>query len=82
MIWGKRMKYQSIPVWIKSTYGDDPSRPAVKTVRAWCREGHIYPMPRKHGRAYMLHPRACYVDPTSPASVRAAKEYVNDTKAA
>ena len=72
----------SIPVWLDQTYGDDPSRPTVETVRAWCRDGKIYPRPRKQGRAYFLHPRATYIDPTDRGSIVAAKEHVHGTKAA
>jgi len=77
------------PVWVgierwlqRNFDDDDPARPAVKTVRTWCREGKLYPAPRKQGRAYFLDPRACYCDPQSTASVRAAKRHVHGTEAA
>lgn len=73
----------SIPAWIDRAYApDDPYRPTVRTVRKWCNEGRIYPTPRKQGRAYFLHPRATYVDPSSPASIKAAKEHVHGRSAA
>lgn len=72
-----------IEQWLDRNFdADDPVRPAIKTVRAWCRDGKLYPTPRKQGRAYFLHPHACYVDPSNAASIRAAKRHVNGTEAA
>ena len=66
------MEKVSIETWLARNYapGDGP---AVKTVRAWCRDGKIYPAPQKQGRAYSLDARACYVDPRDPVSLRAAR---------
>lgn len=71
----------SIETWLERNYapGDGP---AVKTVRAWCRDGKIYPAPQKQGRAYYLDARACYVDPSDPVSLRAAHRHVHGSEAA
>ncbi len=72
-----------IEQWLDRNFDrDDPVRPAVKTVRAWCRDGKLYPAPRKQGRAYFLAPNACYVDPASRASLRSAKRHVDGTETA
>ena len=76
------MKLVSIPTWLDLTYGDDPGRPQLDTVRAWCRDGKLYPPAMKQGRAYYLDPRACYVDPTDAASMREARRRVDESKAA
>lgn len=72
----------SIPTWLDETYGDDPSRPTLDTVRTWCRDGKLYPAPMKQGRSYFLDPATCYVDPTDPASMREARRRVDESKAA
>lgn len=77
------MKAVSIKRWLDLQYApDDPDRPTVRTVRAWCREGRLYPMPRKHGRSYFLDPKACYVDPSSPSSIQEARRIVHGTETA
>lgn len=51
--------------WAKSVYGDAP--PHIKTLRRWCSEGKIFPIPEKHGRAYYVEKNARYVgDYNSP----------------
>jgi len=74
-------RWVTIPKWLELHY-DPEDRPTVRTVREWCREGKIYPAPRRHGRAYYLDSRAVYVDPTSRASVSEAKRLVHGTEAA
>lgn len=77
------MKSVSIPKWLELHYAsDDPARPAINTVRAWCRDGKLYPRPRKQGRSYFLDPRAVYVDPSSITSMREAKRIVHGSEAA
>jgi prophage antirepressor-like protein len=58
--------------WGKLQYGDNI--PHMNTLRRWVANGNIYPRPRKHGRAYMVHPAAVYVDPTDPQSLLEARE--------
>lgn len=63
------VKLMRLDRWAEDKYGDD--RPSVHTLRRWCRDGHIYPAPVKHGRSYYVRPDAEYVDfasPTTPAN--------------
>jgi hypothetical protein len=52
-----------IPVWLwaEQTFGE--FAPAKNTLRAWCRNGKILPVPRKVGREFFCSPDARYVDP-------------------
>ena len=78
-----RTAWVGIERWLELNYdAADPARPTVRTVRTWCRDGKVYPTPRKQGRAYFLDPHACYVDPANPASIRAAKRHIHGTEAA
>lgn len=45
--------------WARAVYGEDA--PAQFTLRRWARDGHISPMPEKHGRSYFVKPDAKYV---------------------
>ena len=52
--------------WARANYGQKP--PHVNTLRRWCRDGKIFPIPRKHGRSYFLEETARYVgDYNDPA---------------
>jgi hypothetical protein len=52
-----------IPLWLwaEQTFGE--FGPAKNTLRSWCRNGKILPVPRKVGREYFCSPDARYVDP-------------------
>ena len=56
-------RLMTLEEWARAHYTTPPS---VKTLRRWCREARIYPAPRKHGRAYFVHPDAHYIDPANP----------------
>lgn len=49
-----------IETWINTAYEGSQKKPAVKTVRAWVRDGKIHPAPEKHGRAYYFNASARY----------------------
>jgi hypothetical protein len=53
----------TLEAWVLATYGKALS---IATARRWVRDGFIYPVPEKHGRAYYLDPGARYVDPANP----------------
>lgn len=46
-------KLLTIPEWITHTY-DENSRPALRTVRRWIRDGLL--AAERHGRTYYLRP--------------------------
>lgn len=50
--------------WATLRYGDDA--PHDNTLRRWARDGFIYPMPRKQGRAYFVDESAIYLRPGDP----------------
>lgn len=50
--------------WAQRRYGED--MPHDNTLRRWARDGFIYPMPRKHGRAYFVDENAIYLKPGDP----------------
>lgn len=52
-------KLITLEEWAQSQYGDNA--PRQNTLRLWCREGRIYPVPQKHGRSYFVEPSARYV---------------------
>ncbi len=62
--------------WARKQYGDDA--PTVGTLRRWCRDGKIFPIPEKHGRSYFLQETARYVgdynDPSFLGRVRDAAQ--------
>lgn len=50
--------------WARFTYGVES--PSVHTLRAWARQGRIWPAPMRHGRSYYVEQDATYVDPKAP----------------
>lgn len=46
--------------WAKLRYDPPPS---IRTLRAWVRDGRIYPEPELVGRGYRVQPDAIYVPP-------------------
>ncbi|HCA9948967.1 MAG: excisionase [Klebsiella sp.] len=52
-------KLLTLQEWASRTYETPPS---LESLRRWVRQGRIYPAPELHGRAYMVHPDAVYVD--------------------
>lgn len=57
----KRPKLIPVSVWAEETFG--VYAPCANTIRAWVRNGLIYPMPTKVGRGYFCSPDAGYFDP-------------------
>lgn len=53
-------KLFTLEEWARERYGERP--PFIGTVRRWAREGKIYPLPQKQGRAYFVVKSAQYVD--------------------
>jgi len=51
--------FVTLEKWARDRYGE--SAPTVGTLRRWCRDGKIFPLPQKHGRSYFLEPNARYV---------------------
>ena len=49
----------TIESWIALHY-EPEGAPSIHTVRRWIRDGHITPLPEKHGRTYYLSPKAEY----------------------
>jgi hypothetical protein len=47
--------------WAQRRYGEDT--PHDNTLRRWARDGYIYPVPRKQGRAYYVQEDAVYLKP-------------------
>lgn len=47
--------------WLKSQF--EPA-PAIRTARAWIKDGKIYPPPQKVGRAYYVEQNAIFNDGT------------------
>lgn len=62
--------------WAATQYGDNS--PTVQTLRRWCRDGKIFPVPQKHGRSYFVEETARYVgdfnDPSFMGSIRDATQ--------
>lgn len=62
--------------WALATYGENA--PHIKTLRRWCCEGKIFPIPQKHGRSYFLQETARYVgdynDPSFMGRIRDATQ--------
>lgn len=62
--------------WAARHYGEDA--PNVQTLRRWCRDGKIFPIPEKHGRSYFVQDTARYVgdfnDPAFMGSIRDAAQ--------
>lgn len=46
--------------WAKGCYGE--RAPYIGTLRRWARDGKIFPLPQKHGRAYFVRPDAQYIE--------------------
>lgn len=53
-------KLVTLEEWARARYGERP--PFIGTLRRWVREGKIYPLPQKQGRAYFVIETAEYVD--------------------
>ncbi len=51
----------SLRRWAEARYGDDA--PCDNTLRTWARNGFIFPVPRKQGRAYYVREDAVYLRP-------------------
>lgn len=49
----------TLETWAQSVYGE--AAPALFTLRRWARNGHIAPVPEKHGRTYYVKQSARYV---------------------
>lgn len=56
-------KLVTLKEWAKRNYEDPPS---TKTLLRWRASGNIVPPPEKHGRAYLVPPKARYIDPRDP----------------
>jgi hypothetical protein len=65
-------KFVTLEVWARAQYGKDA--PHVDTLRRWCREGYILPLPKKHGRSYFVSVNARYVHHSDPDYMRIYRE--------
>lgn len=72
-------QFITLDEWARKRYGE--RAPHANTLRRWASNGNIYPKPRKHGRAYMVVPRAIYVDPRNPQTLAEAMEESRGTTA-
>lgn len=54
------LKLIPLGVWAKQVFGE--YAPPIRTLRTWCRNGKILPLPRKVGRQFYCSPDARYVD--------------------
>lgn len=52
--------------WAVLQYGEDA--PTIQTLRRWCRDAKIFPIPEKHGRTYYVEKSARYVGNFNDAS--------------
>jgi predicted site-specific integrase-resolvase len=48
----------SLELWAKKHFDPPPS---IRTLRAWAREGKIYPAPTKFGRTYYVEESAMHI---------------------
>lgn len=62
----------TLAAWAARIYGD--AAPSIFTLRRWCRDGNILPLPKKHGRTYYVSEKARYVSHRDPNYVRLARE--------
>lgn len=65
-------KLITLTAWAGLIYGDNA--PHINTLRRWCRDGNILPLPKKHGRSYFVSERAFYVSHRDPNYMRMARE--------
>lgn len=69
-------KLVTLEAWAQAHYGEHA--PHIKTLRRWCCEGKIFPIPQKHGRSYFVEETARYVgdynDPSFMGRVRDAAQ--------
>lgn len=64
-------KLTTLESWAKSHYQPVPS---IFTLRRWCREGRILPLPKKHGRTYYVSENARYIDYNDPEYAKVIRE--------
>lgn len=66
----------TLPKWAAAQFGADA--PSVQTLRRWCRDGKLFPIPEKNGRSYFIEETARYVgdynDPAFMGRVRDATQ--------
>lgn len=55
-----KARFLTLKAWAALQYGDDA--PSVYTLRRWCQQAKIFPIPKKHGRSYFVREGAQYVD--------------------
>ena len=67
-----REKLTTLESWAEALYGEHA--PSIFTLRRWCREGRILPLPKKHGRTYFVSEGARYIDYNDPDYVKAIRE--------
>jgi len=65
-------KLVPLDMWARARYGEHA--PGVGTLRRWAREGKIFPVPKKHGRAYYVNEEARYVDYRDPDFVKVLRD--------
>lgn len=58
--------------WAEQQYGEDA--PSIFTLRSWCRDGKILPLPKKHGRRYYVSEQARYINHADPEYAKVARE--------
>lgn len=49
----------TLPKWAAAQFGE--SAPNIDTLRRWCRNAKIFPIPQKYGRTYFVEETARYV---------------------
>jgi len=59
-------KLLTLEQWAADTYG--AAAPHINTLRRWARDGHIFPVPLKHGRSYFVAQDALYVGTAGAAA--------------
>lgn len=67
-----RERLSTLEAWATARYGEET--PSIRTLRRWCREGNILPLPKKHGRTYYVADSAQYVSHNDPNYSRLARE--------
>lgn len=53
-------KLMPLEAWARAKYGEHA--PSIYTLRRWCKNGRIYPIPEKHGAKYFVTENARYIE--------------------
>ena len=53
-------RFLTLKAWADQQYGEHS--PSIGTLRRWCKDARIFPIPKKHGRSYFVEEGAQYVD--------------------